>query len=296
MAMANLTETILYADEDIVVLNKPAGLVVNQAQANRESSIQEWFAAEYLAKQGGVKDWAALVPVEFEEQFGSLEEIWNQRQGIVHRLDKDTSGVLILACNPGSLVHLLRQFKQRQIQKKYLCLVHGGVALEKGVINAPLQRAQRDRRRFAVTVGGREAVTTYTVLQRFSNLTLLDPRLTTQNVNHTGNSQSMIPSAESLKILRANRDTYLQGFCLLECEPKTGRTHQIRVHMAHTKHPIVGDNMYVGKKRAKLDGLWCPRQFLHAKTLEFLHPRTGERLSFSAPLPVELDSVLQVLE
>jgi 23S rRNA pseudouridine1911/1915/1917 synthase len=279
-----LSQTILYADDDILILNKPAGVVVNQAIANREASVQEWFAQEYGSSQTKNSNWQSLVPAQFDAQYGSPEIIWSERQGIVHRLDKDTSGVLVLALNPGALVHLLRQFQQRQVHKKYCCLVHGGLALEKGIINAPLQRAQRDRRRFAVTPGGREAVTLYTVLQRYSSFLPISRE-----------SSPGLLSEEKLKILRANRDTYLQGFCLVECEPKTGRTHQIRVHLAHTKHPIVGDNMYVGKNRAKLDALWCPRQFLHAQYLEFTHPRTGATLQFTAPLPTELDSVLQLV-
>lgn len=285
---AQLSQSILYADDDILVLNKPAGVVVNQAQANRESSVQEWLAQEYAPNHSVQSNWQSLVPAEFDAQYGSLEAIWSERQGIVHRLDKDTSGVLLLALNPGALVHLLRQFQQRQVHKKYLCLVHGGVALEKGIINAPLQRAQRDRRRFAVTAGGREAVTFYTVLQRYTSFMPLRKFSATS-------PKAALPE-EKLKILRANHDTYSQGFCLVECEPKTGRTHQIRVHFAHTKHPIVGDGMYVGKKRAKLDALWCPRQFLHAQYLEFNHPRTGDVMRFTAPLPLELDSVLQLLE
>ena len=284
-----LSQTILYADDDILVLNKPAGVVVNQAQANRESSVQEWLAQEYLPAHPPQLDWQSLVPAQFDAQYGSPEEIWQERQGLVHRLDKDTSGVLILALNPGSLVNLLQQFRQRQVHKKYLCLVHGGVALAKGIINAPLQRAQRDRRRFAVTAGGREAVTLYTVEQRYSKfLPIQQPPSSLLS--------SMRLTESELKELRANRDTYSQGFCLMECEPKTGRTHQIRVHLAHLKHPIVGDVLYVGKKRAKLDALWCSRQFLHAQYLEFTHPRTGNSMQFSAPLPPELDSVLQLLE
>lgn len=288
--VGQLEHSILFADEDIVVLNKPAGVVVNQAQANREPSLQEWFIQEYLPSRSLQSvEWQSLLPPEFDGQYGSPEDIWSERQGIVHRLDKDTSGILLLALNPGSLVHLLRQFQQRQVHKKYVCLVHGGISLAKGIINAPLQRAQKDRRRFAVTAGGREAVTQYEVTQRFSHLKPIQPAL------QSSASVSDLTS-EELKVLRANRDTYSQGFSLVECEPKTGRTHQIRVHLAHLKHPIVGDSVYVGKKRAKLDALWCHRQFLHAEQLAFTHPRTGEALQFAAPLPTDLVSVLQLLE
>lgn len=280
-----LANSILYADDDLLVIDKPAGVVVNQALANREPSIQEWLAQEYLPIRRIQTDWQQLLPVGFDSQYGSPDDIWRERQGIVHRLDKDTSGVLVIALNPGALVHLLRQFRMRQVHKKYLCLVHGGLTLEKGIINAPLQRAQKDRRRFAVTAGGREAVTEYTLQRQFSSF------LPLQKTQEKANKLTEVV----LKQLRANKDTYAQGFSLVACEPKTGRTHQIRVHLAHIKHPIVGDGVYVGKKRAKLDSLWCHRQFLHAAQLEFTHPRTGLMQRFSAPLPSDLDSALHLL-
>ncbi len=294
--MIDLSSHILFADADVVVLDKPAGMVVNQADSNRSTSIQEWFT-EYLAGQPEVpvSEWRSQVPADFNAQYGTPTNIWAERRGLVHRLDKDTSGVLLLAKHPGALVNLLSQFRLRQVQKTYVCLIHGGLSIPQGIINAPIKRAQGDRKKFAVTIDGREAVTTYKVIERYQALRCL--------ANHSSVVQPLaadqvqpppLPAA-ALKILRQNWVTYTQGFSLVECEPKTGRTHQIRVHLAHLQHPVVGDQVYVGKKRTNLDRLWCPRQFLHARHLTFTHPRTNQSLSVESPLPADLTSALQQL-
>lgn len=287
--MIDFEKHIIFADADVLVLDKPSGVVVNKADSNRESSIQEWLV-DYLAKepQRTETEWMAQVPAEFDDQYGSPQDIWQERKGLVHRLDKDTSGILVLAKHPGSLVHLLRQFRLRQVHKTYTCLVHGGFQLEKGIINAPIKRAHGDRKKFAVTIDGREAVTAYTVIERYHQLRWLDSQLTIPD----GGAEL---SVEAIKELRKHRATYTQGFSLVECQPKTGRTHQIRVHMTHVKHPLVGDAVYVGRKRASLDHLWCPRQFLHASRLTFTHPRSGEPTSFESTLPSDLRLALQQL-
>lgn len=275
---------ILYQDDDLVVINKPPGVVVNRAATIKVPTLQDWMGELLMNEGAGGKEvtdatWQMLVPADFDATFGTPADIFAQRQGIVHRLDKDTSGVMVLAKNPGALVALLRQFKHRQTEKKYLALVHGKFAVPEAVVNAPLGRASQDRKLFSVKAGGREAVTTYKVQREYKEvnqleLTARQPDLTNQTVR---------------------RFSIYQGFSLVACWPKTGRTHQIRVHMAHLQHPLVGDLTYVGKKRKSLDPVWCPRQFLHAESLEFTHPRTGERMTISAPLTPDLQAVLDLL-
>jgi 23S rRNA pseudouridine1911/1915/1917 synthase len=264
---------VIFEDQDILVINKPAGLVVNQADSVKESSLQDWLEKKLGGKT--FKDWEGLVPDDFNGEFGTPEEIFKQRLGMVHRLDKDTSGVIITAKNPGSLVNILAQFQQRQVSKKYTCLSHGKFRVPRATINAPLGRMSADRQKFAVVSDGRPAVTDYEVVGYYPDF------------NDLG--------IEKLKKFKKKISVY-QGFSLVNCWPKTGRTHQIRVHLKHWKHPLVGDNKYVGKKRTKLDAIWCSRQFLHAAEIEFTHPRSGEKVSFSAELAVDLKEVLKLLE
>jgi len=264
---------VIFEDQDILVINKPAGLVVNQADSVKEFSLQDWLK-EKLAKENS-QDWEELVPGDFDKEFGTPTEIFQQRLGLVHRLDKETSGVMVAAKNPGSLVNLLAQFRQRQVSKKYTCLTHNKFRVPQGIIRAPLGRARVDRQKFTVAPEGRSAVTKYEVVDYYPDL------------NELGK--------EKVKQFGKKSAVY-QGFSLVHCWPKTGRTHQIRVHLKHWKHPLVGDSKYVGKKRAKLDAAWCPRQFLHATEIEFTHPRSGEKTSFSAELAADLKEVLKLLE
>lgn len=283
--------TILFEDADLVVLNKPAGVVVNRSTSNPDETLQDWMGENLksqLDREKKLAFWEALVPSNFDSQYGTPEEIFLQRGGMVHRLDKDTSGVMVFAKNPGALVNLLAQFRLREVKKKYLCLVHGKPRLGEGTISAPLGRAQTDRKKFAVTISGRNAVTQYQVLENFEsvfrkeNLAFFD--------SYFSESEE-----DKKKLLRKNLNLYEAGFSLVACWPKTGRTHQIRVHMAHIRHPLVGDSTYVGRKRANIDPLWCPRQFLHASFLEFRHPRTRETVSFEAPLSEDLEKVLRLM-
>ncbi|MBU0578439.1 RluA family pseudouridine synthase [Patescibacteria group bacterium] len=265
--------SIIHEDQDIWIINKPAGLVVNQAKTVSEPTLQDWLK-EKLADEKAVAS-NELVPGDFDDSFGTPEEIFTQRLGLVHRLDKNTSGVLILAKNPGALVNLLAQFKKRQIEKKYVCLTHGKFRVPAGTINAPLGRMSADRQKFAVVSSGRPAVTRYEVQEFYSGFS--------------------DQGKEQLKKSGKKISLY-QGFSLVYCWPKTGRTHQIRVHMKHWKHPLVGDGKYVGKRRAKLDALWCPRQFLHAAEIKFTHPRSGEEASFKVELSQDLKEVLKFLQ
>lgn len=280
---------ILFQDKDLVVFQKPAGVVVNEAISVQGETVQGWFEKEFLQGRGdereerngerneaygaqemSVADWSELVPTDFSDEYGSPEEIFAERKGMVHRIDKDTSGILVFAKNPGSLVNLLAQFRMKEVKKQYVCLVHGKVQPEKDVIRAPLGRATgKDRRRFQVRSDGRPAETVYEVLSHW-------PALSSANF-----SKELVTFP-----------SYQQGFSLVKAFPQTGRTHQIRVHFAHMGYPLVGDSLYAGKKRVKADVQWCSRHFLHASEISLLHPRTGEVLHVIAPLPDDLQSVL----
>ncbi|MGD9129019.1 MAG: RluA family pseudouridine synthase [Candidatus Woesebacteria bacterium] len=302
---------IIYEDQDILLINKPPDLVVNRAQTVAAETVQDWTVQKLLvdfSKKGKkltvdqVLDqifanrtaWQALIPPDFDLSYGSPEEIFTQRMGIVHRLDKDTSGILLLAKNPGSLVNLLSQFKKRKVSKTYFCLSHGRFKLETGLIRAPLGRARKDKKKFAVNAEGREAVTDYKVDKYFSSdkLKELVSNLKTQVQGKSKTTISL--SLDKIKFFKKNIKVYEQGFSLLHCSPKTGRTHQIRVHLKHLQHPLVGDKTYTGKKRSKLDRLWCPRHFLHAEQLSFTHPRTKQAKTFKAELWPDLKKVLAI--
>lgn len=275
---------IIYEDKDIVVINKPAGIVVNDAQTTEDETIQSWFYDKNSQfKKLEREDYKYLVPTDFDNSFGTPEEIFEQRQGVVHRLDKETSGILLLAKNPGALVNLLSQFKKRQTRKKYLCLAHGKFGVQSDTVSAPIARSTNNRMRFRVDIGGREATTFYQAKKFYPEIdyeTLLD------KINIKD---------DDLKLLKKNKNSY-QGFCLVECWPKTGRTHQIRVHMSHIKHPLVGDKLYLGKKRVKLDPIWCGRHFLHASQLTFTHPSEDKEVVFDALLTDDLQKVLTLLK
>lgn len=300
--MSELQPIVLFEDADVLVLNKPAGLVVNQADSVKAYSLQDWLATQVPVWQQtwASAEWEKMVPKDFAAEFGSPEKIYAERLGLCHRLDKDTSGCLVIAKNPGALVQLLQQFRERTVKKSYLCLVHGGFTVLQGEINAPISRSQQNRTKFAVDPEGRMAITTYEVQRRFVGLKGLVEAAKLGWSHQAPEYQAFetkfleFPVAVQKKI-RQHKSSYEQGFSLVACYPKTGRTHQIRVHLAHIHHPLVGDQLYAGKKRASVDAAWCPRQFLHAATLEFAHPRTTERHSISAPLPAELTQVLEFL-
>jgi 23S rRNA pseudouridine1911/1915/1917 synthase len=273
---------IIYEDKDIAVINKPPGVVVNEAKTVQEETIQKWFWEKHDGFKGTRKaSYQKLIPEDFEDTFGTPEEIFKTRQGIVHRLDKETSGVLLLAKNPGSLVNLLSQFKKRTTKKKYLCLAHARFGVPEDIISFPIARSTQNRMKFRVDIDGREANTAYKAIEFFDNLDL-------------GKLEKSGVGEKELKLLKKNKNSY-QGFSLVECWPKTGRTHQIRVHMAHIKHPLVGDKLYLGKKRVKFDPIWCNRHFLHASKIEFIHPKSREVLEMEAELPNDLKKVLTLL-
>ncbi len=259
-----LTETIsiLYEDEDLVAIDKPSGVVVNNANSVSGPTIQDWWSAK-ISGISFSENWQALLPKGFNNEYGTPEEIFAQRSGVVHRLDKDTSGVLLLAKNPGALINLLAQFKQRQVHKTYLCLVYGRLAQTQGVIDIALERNPKNKQKMSVSLSGRPAATQYQLKQLFR-----------------------IPES-----LDANQD-YLS---LVECQPQSGRMHQIRVHLGYLGHPLVGDEKYAGRKRFRRHRELLGRQFLHASQIKFTHPRTNQTLIIESPLPRDLTQVIQQL-
>ncbi len=226
---------VVYEDQALLVVDKPAGMVVHPAPGHPAGTLVNALLAHCpeLAARG------------------------DERPGIVHRLDRDTSGLILVAKSEKVRRALQRQFQDRQVHKVYLALLDGHLQPAWGRIEAPLGRDPQHRQRVAVLAGGREAVTEYHVLQQFS--------------------QQMGPAAGD--------------YTLVEVEPRTGRTHQIRVHFASIGHPVVGDTVY-GRRRSRLP---VPRQFLHARRLGFKHPVTGQRLELEAALPADLASVLDLL-
>ena len=225
---------VLYEDSDLLVINKPAGMVVHPAAGNWHGTLVNavLFHSPDLEGVGGV-----------------------HRPGIVHRLDKDTSGAIIVAKNDATHRNLQGQFKAREVEKEYLALVYGGMNPERGEINAAIGRDPRERKRMGVmaTSQGRRATTRYETLA-------------TYRMPSTGERLS-----------------------LLACRPLTGRTHQIRVHLAHVNHPIVGDQVYGPRRKLPFP---CNRQFLHAHRLRFRLPGSGEILQLNAPLPPDLQAIL----
>jgi 23S rRNA pseudouridine1911/1915/1917 synthase len=236
----NIPIEIIYEDDDLIVVNKPAGLVVHPAASISSGTLANALAFHFqkLSTRGGLA-----------------------RPGIVHRLDKDTSGLIVVAKTEAAHENLADQFRAREVFKNYVALVHGRLKQEAGQIDQPIARDPRNRTRMTVVRGGRPSLSLYRVRQQFERFTLLD------------------------------------------VEIKTGRTHQIRVHLQWLKHPVVGDGVYGdgrdktvqdAKLRARVNALH--RQFLHAERLAFHHPRTNEKMSFTAPLPEELAKLLDELE
>ncbi len=272
---------VIYEDEDLIVFNKPPGCVVNEAESTHGETLQAWqrTVLDFLQP---AEDWFPLVPQNFSLDYGTPEEIFAERAGMVHRLDKDTSGAILFAKNPGSLVNLLAQFRDRTVHKEYLALTHGTFQTDHEVVKLPIGRATgENRQRFQVTVQGRPAETEITRVGEYCM-----------------SFEELLPALDARGMRRGRSDAQLEKeystygqFTLVRCHPKTGRTHQIRVHCAYLQHPLVSDYMYGGRK-VPLDMLWCPRQFLHAATLRCTHPRTGVVLTFEAPLWADLETAL----
>jgi len=270
---------ILLEDDDLLVINKPAGKITNQAESVRTKALQTWFAENYEPTD----DWQGMVPPDFDDRYGSPEEIYHERKGMVHRLDKNTSGVLVFAKNPGALVMLLTQFRQRLVEKTYLTLGHGKVQVEADTVSLPIGRDPKNRLRFTVRSDGREATTEYEVIKFY-------PHIFPKKVK--SNFPERIKKVKNF----TKKSSLYQGFSMVEVKPKTGRTHQIRVHMKELGHPVVGDSTYNSKTRNQLDRVWCPRQFLHAWKLKFVHPRSEQSLLIKAPMQRDLRQASLVLD
>ena len=221
---------VAYEDADVIVINKPKGLVVHPAAGHWEGTLVNALLHHCRDSLSGVG--------------GAL------RPGIVHRIDKDTSGLLIVAKNDFAHQKLAAQLQDHTLARTYVCIVCGNLREDAGTVNAPIARDKNDRKKMAVRPDGKPAVTHWQVLARYP------------------------------------------GYTYVQCRLETGRTHQIRVHMASLGHPILGDTVYGHKKPELGQNTQC----LHAKELTFRHPRTDEPVTVACPLPEEFERVLQVLE
>ena len=228
---ASVEVAVVHADDDVIVVDKPPGLVVHPGAGNPAGTLVHGLLARFPDLRG-VGDPA--------------------RPGIVHRLDKGTSGLLVVARSPVAYAALVQMMSERAVDRRYEAMVWGSPAADAGTVDAPIGRASRDRTRMAVSSSGREARTGYEVRRRW-----VRPEVS-----------------------------------LLECRLETGRTHQIRVHLAAIGHPIVGDARYGGSRPA----VAATRPFLHAARLSFAHPLSGVELTFASPRPPDLESLLQSLD
>lgn len=226
----NIPLEIVYEDKDIIVVNKPKGMVVHPANGNPDGTLVN-----------------AIMNICKDSLSGIGGEI---RPGIVHRLDKDTSGLLIVAKNDLAHINMSKQIKDREVKKIYIALVKGNINENEATINMPIGRSTKDRKKMAVRKDGKEAITHFKVLKRYGDYTLLKVKI------------------------------------------DTGRTHQIRVHLAEIGHPVVGDMVYSkGKNEFGVEG-----QMLHAQSLEFKHPITGQEMHLEADLPQYFKNVLKELD
>ena len=220
---------IIYEDDDILIINKEKGMVVHPGAGNPDGTLVNAIMAKCKDSLSGIG--------------GKI------RPGVVHRIDKDTSGLVIIAKNDKAHIDISDQIKNREVEKTYLALVRGNIKENEAVINMPIGRSTKDRKKMAVDKKGKEAITEFKVLERYN------------------------------------------GFTYLEVKIKTGRTHQIRVHMAEIGYPIVGDEVYSnGRNPFNIKG-----QMLHAAKLGFIHPITKEKVIFEAPLPEYFENVLDML-
>ncbi len=227
---------ILFEDDAMLAVNKPPGIVVNRAESVKGETVQDWMSAR-------------------QDFTNETNEDFKNRAGIVHRIDKETSGILLIAKTVPAFIELQRQFKEHVIQKTYIAIAHGKLVPDTGEINAPVGRLPWNRERFGIVPGGKESVTRYKVQETWDK----------------GND----------------------AFSLVELYPQSGRTHQIRVHLKYINHPIVGDYLYAGRKTARADRLWAPRVMLHAWKLTCLNPVSGKSLAIEAPIPDDIKRIIK---
>ncbi len=228
---------IIYQDDSLFVIDKPSGWITNEADTTTSQPVvQKWIRENFEYPLKGNRE---------------------MRDGIVHRLDKETSGILLVAKTREAFEKLQSEFKAREVTKSYIALCHGRVERDSGEIRVSVGRLPWRRDRFGILPGGRESVSEYKVL----------------------------------KFIPGDRG----GYSLVEFFPKTGRTHQIRIHAKHIGHAIVADEFYAGRKTARNDRKWCPRLFLHAASIKFIHPVTGKEVEFKSELSQDLKNVLEWL-
>lgn len=226
----NIPLDVVYEDQDVIVVNKPVGMVVHPAPGHPDGTLVNALLYACGASLSGIN--------------GQL------RPGIVHRIDRDTSGLLIAAKNDMAHLSLSEQLQDHSLARTYEAVVVGNLREDAGTVDAPIARHRTDRKRMAVVADGRRAVTHWKVLNRYA------------------------------------------GYTQIQCQLETGRTHQIRVHMAYIGHPVLGDPVYGGKRK---ETFGLSGQCLHARKLAFQHPRTGERIEVACPLPEYFQEVLRKL-
>ncbi len=249
---------VLYQDSSLIVIDKPPGLVVDPSSTQQSLTLADILISDFKIKL--------------------------ERGGIVHRLDKDTSGVILVAKTKDALEKLQAQFKNRVVKKEYLSLVHG--FLESRVVEGAIARNPRSREKFAILdegsprfagEAGKEAKTEFVPIKLM--------------VMGSEFIEKIFSDFNKIQIKKLKTMNY-ELYTLVNCLPLTGRTHQIRVHLKYINHPVVSDDKYAGRKIVRLDHRWCPRQFLHAARLGFKHPVSDKWMEFESPLPEDLEKVL----
>ena len=250
--------SVVYQDKYLLVIDKPSGLVVNKAESVSGATLQDLLSS-YLNLPAG------------DLGIGG-------RAGIVHRLDRETSGLIICAKTQKAFENLQKQFKERQVEKEYLALCHGRLEKE-GVISGQLGRHPKNLGKFAVLSTGREAETKYQTLKHL--------RMRDKDIERL---------VMGLKAKSLNYYKQFAHFSYLALYPKTGRTHQIRVHLKSLQRPVVADSLYLGKRLYQFDHQWCPRLFLHAASLKLNHPISHKTLELTSDLPNDLEKALNKLE
>ncbi len=244
---------ILFEDDHMLAVSKPAGMIVNRADTSKgKITLQDWIEEKFpiTKKENDTNKYIV-------DGYNKYDEFIN-RSGIVHRLDKETSGVILIAKDVETFINLQKQFKSGDVKKTYTALVHGKIELKRGEVDAPIGRLPWNRTRFGMLPEGREAKTLYEV---------------DGYRNYNG-----------------------ETLTLLSVFPQTGRTHQIRVHLQHINHPIFGDELYAGRKQGRDDRKILSRHFLHASKIAFKNPVTDEPFEIESPLPEELGEFLNSLE
>lgn len=250
---------IIFEDDQVLVIDKPSGLVVNRSETIKEKTLQDQLSEYFqLRSDLGIGD----------------------RAGIVHRLDRETSGLLLVAKTQKTFENLQAQFKSREVKKEYLALVHGQFKEKIGSIEFSVGRIGKFGK-FGRVDDGRESMTDYQVdkeyifkQNKFDELILFSQK-TKSRINYLNH--------------------HAKNYTLIKLYPATGRTHQIRVHTGAIGHPVVSDLIYTPKKILKFDLDWCPRLFLHASRIEFKHPTTTKTINFQSPLPKDLEKSLKLL-